>query len=84
MKLDWYQADGSRNVVRHALNQRKQEAVMESYVKSILAYGVADGCRGECWAIEPSAPGMPYQVITFGTLSPARSAFCIVCAACCS
>lgn len=74
MKLDFYQSDGSRNIVRHSLNQRKQLSVRASYKRSILAYGILEGCRGECWVIEPSAPGMPYQAITFGTLSGAESA----------
>ena len=44
MKLEFYQSDGSRNVVRHALNQRKQLAVRASYKRSILAYGILEGC----------------------------------------
>ncbi|CAE7035549.1 unnamed protein product [Symbiodinium sp. CCMP2592] len=68
VRVDWYMADKSRNIVRHACNQRKQQSIRRSYVRAILEYGVAEGCRGECWLVEPAQPGQPYQAITFGTL----------------
>ena len=52
VRIDWYQADKSRNIVRHACNQRKQQSIRRSYVRAILEYGVAEGCRGECWLVE--------------------------------
>ena len=52
MHLEWYQSDGSKNIVRHSLNQRKQLSVRKKYINSIMSYGVADGCRGEAWLIQ--------------------------------
>lgn len=66
--MEWFLPDGSRNVVRHAVNNRTQTAVRNKYARGILKHGILEGCRGEAWLVEPASQGQPYQAVTFGTL----------------
>ena len=51
ISVPWFMKDGSRNVVRHSLNNRKQGSVRDRYCKGILQYGIMTGCRGEAWLV---------------------------------
>ena len=59
-----------RLLFRHQLNGRQQDAIVDSYAKSIIMeQGLVSGVRGAAWTIE-QADGT-FKLITFGTLSSA-------------
>ena len=65
IQVDWFQKDGSRNIVRHHLNNRKQTSIKLRYKErsyrsmtvvsakeSIMKYGIMMGCRSEAWLVQ--------------------------------
>ena len=50
--VPWYQSDGTRNIVRHPLNDRKQLSIKLRYKHGILQHGIMHGCRGDPWLLQ--------------------------------
>ena len=69
--VPWFKSDGSRAIVRHALNQRKTGNCLRSYVSRIFQSGIVQGVRGEAWMVFDNERKI-YQALTFGTLPPGR------------
>lgn len=66
--VPWFLEDGSRGIVRHPLNTRKQASVRMRYKRGILVHGIMEECRGEAWLLQPASSREPYLAIAFGTL----------------
>ena len=69
--MPFYQANQQRNIVRHAKNSRRQDTVVNEYVRSVQQKGIIRGVRGEAWLLAPSSELGAYEALTFGTLSDA-------------
>ena len=70
--VPWYDEAGNPNFTCHADNERHHNAVVDDYVEIIAEDGVVQEARGAPFAILNSTPtGLPYLLITFGTLSRA-------------
>jgi hypothetical protein len=69
--VDFYDAEGNRQLVTHELNHRRQAAVINQYVKSICSNGLSQKVRGEACAVPSKGGGSPYKLLTFGSLSRA-------------
>ncbi|CAE7628115.1 unnamed protein product [Symbiodinium sp. CCMP2592] len=54
VSVPWFK-NGSRNIVRHSINSRKQASVKALYMKGILTHGIMTGCRGEAWLVASEA-----------------------------
>ncbi len=70
--IPWFNSNGDKNFVRHAVNPRRQDATVDAYVSKILEGGVVEGVRGECWVVSPATEGQPFRCISWGTLSAAQ------------
>ena len=57
--------------MRHPKNSRRQDKVLQNYVRSVQTRGVIPGVRGEAWLVAPSTESGCYLALTFGTLSDA-------------
>ena len=66
--VPWYREDGSRNIVRHPLNERRAGGAVKAYASRIYAAGIVDGVRGEPWLVFDSSKNQ-FLALTFGTLS---------------
>ena len=71
--LTWFIGDGEqKSILRHPLNSRRQEQVLQVYKKSVQARGIIKGVRGEAWVRAPNPENneTAYLALTFGTLCP--------------
>ena len=71
--LDYYsqKRSGKRLLFRHAVNQRVQQAVVDTYAANILKNGVVEGVRGGCWAIQDENDAKVHHLLSWGTLTEA-------------
>jgi len=72
--LTWFIGDGEqKSILRHPLNSRRQEQVLQVYKKSVQARGIIKGVRGEAWVRAPNPENneTAYLALTFGTLTEA-------------
>ena len=57
--------------MRHPMNNRRQDRVLQSYVRSVQTRGVIPGVRGQAWLLAPSSSSGCFLCLTFGTLTEA-------------
>ncbi|CAE7226659.1 unnamed protein product [Symbiodinium sp. CCMP2456] len=72
--LAWFIGDGEQKaIMRHPLNSRRQDQVLQVYKKSVQQRGIIKGVRGECWVRAPNPENNEtvYLALTFGTLTEA-------------
>ena len=55
----------------HPINKRRHKAVDQKYKKSFLTSGVVEGVSGTPWLVMSEGEQLPYQAITWGSLSRA-------------
>ena len=68
----WLQPDGSHTFTNHPDNVRHQNCVVDDYEADCLQHGIVAEGRGAVMALMNDTPsGMPYLLITWGTLSRA-------------
>ena len=67
--LPWYNGQ-TRIITRHELNDRRQEPVLTTYVKSVQEKGIVRGVRGDAWLVAPDndKDEVQYRALTFATL----------------
>jgi len=67
--LPWYSGQ-TRVIARHELNDRRQETVLATYVKSVQEKGIVRGVRGDAWLVAPDndKDELQYKALTFATL----------------
>ena len=61
-----------RMILRHPSNGRRQDQVLNEYVKSVQMRGIVPGVRGQAWLLAPDGEKNQhaYLALTFATLCP--------------
>ncbi len=75
--INFTNAEGQWQLVPHNMNTRRQDAVVDEYIESILDYGYMPGCRSGPWAqlSERGTPEVgPFRMLTFDKLGSAIKA----------
>ena len=67
--IPWYSSTGERNIIRHPVNQRRQDCVVRCYAESIKRRGIVCGVRSEPWMVYSPGRVFPALAVSFGSLS---------------
>ena len=70
--VPWYDSDDRDCFICHPDNVRHHNSVIDEYEETVASMGVVQEGRGSPFAILSNTPtGLPYQLITFGSVSRA-------------
>ena len=80
-QIPFFSPTGQRMIQRHPLNDRRQDQVLQEYIRSVESKGIVRGVRGDAWvcaACDPKDPARgdsTYWALTFATLTLASNLF---------
>jgi hypothetical protein len=63
--------DAIKTFICHPLNERHHNVVIQSYIKSIRKFGLAQDVRGIAAAMPSLGGGAPYLMLTYGSITRA-------------